>query len=77
MRLYGRIKRYTKKLREGIRVRDGRTELVVTQKGTRDPLIRVIRHDKNVSRHEERLLVTWDEERCGEIRAKVSRVSTS
>ena len=35
-------------------------------KVAQDPLIRAIRHDKDVPGHEERLLVAWDEEEPGE-----------
>ena len=45
-------------------------------KVTRDPLIRAIRHDKDVLGHEERLLVAWDEEESGEYtRRSISRVN--
>ena len=45
-------------------------------KVAQDPLIRAIRHDKDVPGHEERLLVAWDEEEPGEYtRRSVSRVN--
>ena len=47
------------------------------KKGTQIPLIRVSRHSKDVRRHEERLLVVWDEERHGKSHAEVSHVTIS
>ena len=57
--------------------RDNKVECVVTKKCARNPLIRSFKNNKDVPGHEERLLMAWDEGRCGKICAEASQMSTS